>query len=69
MVQNITSLESPEKKKLLRKGIILGGTILGGLLAFALASQIEDEDVVEVEVPEGYEATVTVTETVEETNE
>ena len=65
MAHNITTLDSPEKKKLLRKGIILGGTIIGGLLAFALASQIEDEDVVEVEVPEGYEATVVVTETEE----
>lgn len=66
MVQNITTLASPEKKKLIRKAIVLGGSILGGVLAFVLASQIEDEDVVEVEVPEGYEASVIVTEKVEE---
>ncbi|WBF79091.1 membrane protein [Arthrobacter phage Hankly] len=59
MVYNITSLPSP-KKTLIRKGIVLGGTIIGGLIAFALVSRSEPETDAEVEYEETVEEYVTV---------
>ncbi|QFP95014.1 hypothetical protein SEA_NAPOLEONB_46 [Arthrobacter phage NapoleonB] len=56
MVYNITSLPSP-KKTLIRKGIVLGGTIIGGIIAFALVSRSEPETDVEVVYEEETETT------------